>query len=143
MNSPAALIGLDVGGTALKALAFAPDGARLAEGTVPTCDDGTGAWLERARDLVRQIQTLVPGGAVVSVAAPGLPARDGRSIAYMPGRLDGLEGLDWQQWLELEGPVRVFNDAHAALLGEAWLGAARGATNVVLLTLGTGVGGAA
>jgi glucokinase len=36
----------------------------------------------------------------------------------------------------------VLNDAHAALLGEAWVGAARGREHVVLLTLGTGVGGA-
>jgi glucokinase len=61
----------------------------------------------------------------------------------MPGRLPGLEGLDWQQWLEMDSPVPVLNDARAALLGEVWLGAAKGATNVVLLTLGTGVGGAA
>src|SRR5207249_2187105 len=73
----------------------------------------------------------------------GLPARDGRSIASMPGRLAGLEGLNWQQWLGLAKPVPVFNDAQAALLGEVWLGAAKGAANAVLLTLGTGVGGAA
>jgi glucokinase len=36
----------------------------------------------------------------------------------------------------------VLNDAHAALLGEAWIGAARGCKNVAMLTLGTGVGGA-
>ena len=64
-------------------------------------------------------------------------------MAYMPGRLPGLEGLDWQEWLELDTAVPVFNDAQAALLGEVWLGAARNTTNVVLLTLGTGVGGAA
>ena len=39
-------------------------------------------------------------------------------------------------------PVPVLNDAQAALLGEVWLGAARGAANAMLLTLGTGVGGA-
>jgi glucokinase len=142
MNTPAALIGLDVGGTGLKALAFTSDGKQLAEAAIPTDDDGTKAWLDRARELVLRIRNEVAGDSVVSVAAPGLPAADGRSIAHMPGRLDGLETLDWQQWLGVAQPVRVFNDAHAALLGEAWLGAARGASNVVLLTLGTGVGGA-
>jgi glucokinase len=39
--------------------------------------------------------------------------------------------------------VPVLNDAHAALLGEAWIGAARGMHNIIMLTLGTGVGGAA
>jgi glucokinase len=142
MNSPSALIGLDVGGTGLKALAFAPDGKRLAEAATATCDNGTSAWLERARDLVNQVREQCPPSVAVSVAAPGLPAPDGRSIAHMPGRLSGLESLDWQQWLGMDAPVKVFNDAHAALLGEVWIGAARGASNVVLLTLGTGVGGA-
>jgi glucokinase len=59
----------------------------------------------------------------------------------MRGRLGEVEGLNWAQFLDRPAPV--LNDAQAALLGEAWLGAARGAANAVLLTLGTGVGGAA
>jgi uncharacterized phosphosugar-binding protein len=58
----------------------------------------------------------------------------------MPGRLRGLEGFDWAR--ALGAPVAVLNDSHAALLGEAWKGAAAGGRDVVLLTLGTGVGGA-
>ena len=42
----------------------------------------------------------------------------------------------------LEREVPVLNDAHAALLGEVWQGAAKGARDAILLTLGTGVGGA-
>src|SRR5262245_59602820 len=61
----------------------------------------------------------------------------------MPGRLQGLVGLVWSEFLGTPFPIPVLNDAHAALLGEAWLGAARGCENVIMLTLGTGVGGAA
>jgi glucokinase len=61
----------------------------------------------------------------------------------MPSRLQGLEGLDWTQFLGGGRPVPVLNDAHAALLGECWIGAAQGFHNVVMLTIGTGVGGAA
>ena len=43
---------------------------------------------------------------------------------------------------EAAHPVPVLNDAQAALLGEVWRGAARRSTNALLLTLGTGVGGA-
>ena len=57
-------------------------------------------------------------------------------------KLRGLEGLDWTDSLQTSHPVPVLNDAHAALLGEAWIGAAVGFLNAVLLTLGTGVGGA-
>jgi len=80
--------------------------------------------------------------AAIGVAAPGLSAKDERCIASMPGRLAGLEGLDWQEFLGFPQPVRVLNDAHAALLGEVWLGAAKSMRDVILLTLGTGVGGA-
>lgn len=143
MNERRSFIGLDVGGTNLKVIAFAPDGTQLAEQSAPTDDDGTKAWLERARTLVQNVVAACPRPAIVGVAAPGLTARDGRSIAFMPNRLAGLEGLDWQNWLKAEAPVPVFNDAKAALLGEVWRGAARLSSNVVLLTLGTGVGGAA
>src|SRR6185295_9391208 len=78
----------------------------------------------------------------IGVASPGLAAKDGKSIAYMRGRLDGIEGFIWTDFLNSPKPVFVLNDAHAALLGEVWQGAAKGYSNVVLLTLGTGVGGA-
>jgi glucokinase len=79
----------------------------------------------------------------IGLAAPGLAAANQSSIAFMPGRLPGLEGLVWQKFLKFAQPVPVLNDAHAALLGEVWRGAARRAQNAILLTLGTGVGGAA
>src|SRR5262245_42480426 len=105
--SPKSFIGLDVGGTNLKVLAFNPDGQVIAEGGLTTSEDGTIAWLDRARAVVRNVMERCPSPARVGVAAPGLPARDGRSIAFMPGRLAGLEGLDWQRWLELESSVPV------------------------------------
>ena len=52
----------------------------------------------------------------------------------------GLESLNWADFLER--PVQVLNDAHAAMLGEVWVGAAKGCQDVFMLTLGTGVGGA-
>ena len=143
MRGPTTFIGLDVGGTNIKCVAFTPTGKILAQETQPTADDGTKSWLNRAQDVARKILSEFPSDARVGVAAPGLPARDGRSIATMPERLHGLENLNWQKWLGLKEPVPVFNDGQAALLAETWLGAAKGATNVLLLTLGTGVGGAA
>jgi len=136
-------IGVDIGGSHIKALAFGADGKQLAEELVPTADDSTQQWLKRAQDVVSRIGTRCPGPLRVGVAAPGLVASDQRSIACMPGRLSGLERLDWQQALGLDAPIPVFNDAQAALLGEVWLGTAQGVRNVVMLTLGTGVGGAA
>ena len=101
-------------------------------------------WAEKIRALVQQLQQerCGPAGSI-GVSAPGLAAADGRSIVCMPERLQGLEGLDWTKFLGAPKMVPVLNDAHAALLGEAWVGAARGFENVIMLTLGTGVGGAA
>jgi glucokinase len=141
MNS---YIGIDVGGTNIKAVALTPAGRALIRALVPGRDLGPESWKDSAfiaYEAVRLTLNLPANG--VGVAAPGLAARDQRSIAIMPGRLPGLAGLDWQEFLKVAGPVPVMNDAQAALLGEMWRGAARGAQNAVLLTLGTGVGGAA
>ena len=53
--------------------------------------------------------------------------------------MEAVEGLDWRQRLKRD--IWVLNDAHAATLAEAWIGAAQGAQHALMLTLGTGVGG--
>lgn len=162
------VLGIDLGGSSVKAVAVTPEGQLLEQRNYPF---DANAPLDWAR-LVQKILRDFPAGHgaalhAVGLSAPGLAAADGRSIARMPGRLSGLEGLDWTEFLNAEcgagnaesvarasaegsalrvlrsAFIPVLNDAHAALLGEAWLGAARGFRNVFMLTLGTGVGGAA
>jgi glucokinase len=134
------LLGLDLGATRLKALCVTADGTELGRTTVPS--DGAD-WQALARQCVASLIDKHGTPHAIGVAAPGLPTPDESRIARMPGRLAGLEGLDWRQFLGFARPVPVLNDAHAALLGEVWLGAAKGGRDVVMLTLGTGVGGAA
>jgi glucokinase len=135
-------VGIDLGATHLKVVAVTPAGEELYRGSEPT-GRGRDGWTSRIRARLAALESdLGTPAARVGVAAPGLAARDGRSIAWMQGRLGDLQGLDWTEALDLGIPVPVLNDAHAALLGEAWIGAARGHANVLLLTLGTGVGGA-
>lgn len=133
------LLGLDLGGTRLKALCLTTDGEEIARATVPTGGDD---WQESVKSCVAGLLEKHGQPAAIGVAAPGLPSVDERCIAHMPGKLPGLEGLDWQDFLGFSDPIRVLNDAHAALLGEVWLGAAKSMRDVVLITLGTGVGGA-
>lgn len=139
-------IGIDLGGTAIKALALSAEGERLGEEEAATRDgefeDGVPAFAVGARQLVEGLEERHGGRAAVGICAPGLPSKDGDCIRAMPGRLEGLEGLVWKEALGREGPVPVLNDAHAALYGEAWKGAAAGLSDVMMLTLGTGVGGA-
>lgn len=143
MTNPYA-IGIDLGGSSVKGVVVTDDG-----GTLQTLhqdfDVGEGMeWALKIRGFVEEIEEKQKGVARwIGLSAPGLAARNARSIAYLPGRLSGLEGLDWTSYLDREEMVPVLNDGHAALLGEVWLGAARGFENVIMLTLGTGVGGAA
>jgi len=140
------LLGIDIGGTAIKAAAFSCEGKPLSTRTEPTLDgrlkDGRPAWAVAVRQLVADFAgELAAPARHIGLSAPGLAAADQRSIASLPNRLAGIEGFDWADWLGQR--VLVLNDAHAALLGEVWQGAALACRNVVMLTLGTGVGGAA
>jgi glucokinase len=135
-------IGIDLGGTNVKTVAVTAAGKILREDHFGTQDDSAARWMDATRAHVASVEQALGPASCVGVASPGLAARDERSIAWMMGRLDAVMGLDWTQHLERTKPVPVLNDAHAALVGETWLGAAAGARDVVMLTLGTGVGGA-
>lgn len=138
------IIGIDLGGSSVKTVAVTADGRTLTQSALSFDAETKMDWAQKIREVVEEIcreQGSAPSH--IGLSAPGLAAKDGRSIARMPGRLHGLEGLDWTAFFNAAHSVPVLNDAHAALLGESWIGAARGFQNVFLLTLGTGVGGAA
>lgn len=134
-------IGIDLGGTRIKGVLIdTATGAVLHRSITPT-DDGEGQPWQRA--IADTVQTLKQQATEpirgIGLSAPGLPTPDNTTIACMPGRLQGLEGFVWSDYLG--EPVRVLNDAHAALMAEARFGALRGVQHGLMLTLGTGVGG--
>src|SRR4051812_43682771 len=137
-------VGIDLGGTQLKAVAVTPAGDVLERASVPTEDRAVSVegWSAAMRGIIDRFTQAGDAPSAVGLCAPGLGARDGRSIACCPVKLQGLEGFDWTAGLGRSTPVPMLNDSHAALLGEAWLGAARGHKHAIMLTLGTGVGGA-
>lgn len=138
-------IGIDLGGTNIKAV-LVDESGRVADRASHATNDfssSIGDWSRAVSELIARFESATPGARpAVGFASPGLAAPDERSVAFLPGKLKGLEGFDWTAFLGREPLCPVINDAHAALLGEAWTGAAAGLRNVVLLTLGTGVGGA-
>jgi glucokinase len=136
-------IGIDLGGTNIKAVAVSEGGEVLAQANAPTSESGGADAVASnvARELASLEAELGGRASAVGMASPGLVARDGRSMASISGHLECVEGFDWAEYLTGRAPA-LLNDAHAALLGEVWRGAAAGARDAVLLTLGTGVGGA-
>jgi glucokinase len=136
-------IGIDIGGSAVKAACVSLDGEALSTDSVSTFATDE-SWPHRVRERVCELEQFHRTPArMIGIAAPGIASRDERSIWWMQGRLAELQGLDWTKFLDRDAKVPVLNDAHAALLGETWKGAAVGCRNLIMLTLGTGVGGAA
>jgi glucokinase len=137
-------IGIDLGGSSIKTLAVTAEGDALAKEIVEFDPEWQMDWANKVLLMLDELQTRQHHPAsCIGVSAPGLAAADRRSILCMPGRLQGLAGLNWTTFLGAKKSVPVLNDAHAALMGEAWLGAAQEFKDVFMLTLGTGVGGAA
>ena len=136
------LIGVDLGGTAIKLGRFSEQGALLAELEVPTPQPALPGAVLMA--IVEAVEQLDPERLAlrVGVGLPGPMDAAGR-VARICINLPGWEQVPLAEWLEpqLQRRVTLANDGNCALVGEAWLGAARGFKDVLLLTLGTGVGG--
>lgn len=137
------VIGIDLGGTAIKFGCFQQDGTCVLSKTVPTPQPSTPrAVLEAIVKEIEEIQSQSPCLAV-GLGTPG-PADAAGRIAKVAINL-----VDWQDvaiadYVEKSTslPTIIANDANCAGLGEAWLGAGKKFQNLLLLTLGTGVGGA-
>ena len=137
-------LGIDIGGTHIKAGMVDNQGAILASRTIETPPDLEGfvPALHEAIDWLTAA-TAQPEG--VGIGCKGRINPQNTEVEILPGTLHYLEGLRLSDLvgLPLEVPVFADNDARVALAGEVVWGAARGRQDVVMLTLGKGVGGAA
>jgi glucokinase len=138
-------IGVDLGGTNLRAAAFDELGHLLAKvsGSTPieTGPDAVVADIARAVDHLRE-QFGRDKLAGIGAGVPGNILMDQGIIAGW-GNMPSFNGYPMRAELEKRVGARVFleNDANAAALGEKWMGAGRSVDDLVMLTLGTGVGG--
>ena len=133
-------IGIDLGGTNVKGIVVNQTGAVIKQHYISTADNGDMTWRVNVLEMVLYLKNwLQEPISAVGMSAPGLPDAHNSCIAYLPNRLNGLENFAWGDYLGEK--TFVLNDAHAAVMAEATFGAAKGYQNVVLLTLGTGVGG--
>ncbi|WP_182544925.1 ROK family protein [Halosaccharopolyspora lacisalsi] len=133
-------VGVDVGGTSVRASVVDPQGAVLKTARVPTPDSVPAldaAIVEAVRGLVRDYPVTAVGLAVA-----GFVSADRRVVRFAPH-------LAWRHVAvadriaeQLELPVVLEHDANAAALAEQRFGAAEGARVAALVALGTGIGGA-
>lgn len=138
-------IGVDLGGTNLRASAVCPDGTVLEDFEIPThAADGPERVVERMVEGIVEVNEGHEGSSLigVGVGVPGLVRIEEGVVARAPN-LPGWNDFRLKARLEsaLGLPVIVENDANAAAMGEVWLGAGRDVDSLILLTLGTGIGG--
>ena len=139
------VIGVDIGGTTVKLGIFQDQGTLVEKWEIPTNRENKGerilpdvasSLLEKCKGRDLQPEQI----AGIGVGVPGPVVRDREALAAVNlywGHKDVAGELE--QALNLQ--VKVGNDANVAALGEMWAGSGRGTENLIMVTLGTGVGG--
>jgi glucokinase len=140
-------VGLDVGGTTMKAGVLDESGRVLGTATLPTeaqrgQEFGLRRMAETIREAVQNAGLALPQVSAIGVATPGtmdIPA----GIILDPPNLKPWQNVPVRQFIaDTFGlPTAFQNDANAAAYGEYWAGAGKGTHSMALFTLGTGVGG--
>jgi glucokinase len=140
------IIGVDVGGTQIRA-ALADETGALADETrvLTAAHEGPAAVIERIVACITRVRAALPAGGDlvgVGVGAPG-PLDPFAGVVLSPPNLPGWVNIPLRDILaERTGlPIELGNDANAAALGEWMFGAGRGRSNIVYITISTGIGG--
>ena len=137
----------DIGGTNIK-LAIVDRGRILLTREIPALPgDGLRHAMNRIAPIWRELcqQTTIAGADItaIGIALPAIVAPESGKILAVPGgKFADAPQFKLAAWIDKNfgKPAYWCNDAHAALAGEIKYGVARGAKNVGIITLGTGVG---
>lgn len=153
-HAPAYAVGVDLGGTNLKVALVEREAGLLRRATLPShATDGPLRVLDQIAEGVRRVVEAHPDRPAVlgvGVGAPGAISLD-RTTVHKPPNFPGWDAIHVPSGLgrRLEaagvapdGPIIVENDANVAGLGSAFYGAGRPFNSFLMVTLGTGVGGA-
>lgn len=139
------VFGVDIGGTTVKIGLFTNDGVMVDKWEITTRTDEGGKYI--LSDIADSVENKLVEKAIdktdvlgVGMGVPGPVKADGtvlRCVNLGWGIFNAADELS-----KLIGlPVKAGNDANMAALGEMWQGGGKGYTNIVMVTLGTGVGG--
>jgi len=134
------VIGVDIGGTKVAAAVVDEDGVMIDKLRVDTPAGTPGSVNDAIADLVWQLRERHEVDAV-GMGAPGFVSADRSTVLFTPNLSWRAEPLGAEMTERLKLPVVVENDANCAAWAEVRFGVARGERNVVVLTIGTGIGG--
>lgn len=144
------VIGVDMGATNIVCVLSSKDGEIITRDTSKTL--GSEGKEKTISQIINSAKNVLKEGEKLGVSAKSIlgmgiggpgPINSDDGIIYIAPNIPGWINTSLAEELrnELELPVFLENDANAAALGEWWLGAGKGVNNLVLLTLGTGIGG--
>jgi glucokinase len=138
-------IGVDLGGTNLRAAAISSDGVILDRVSVAAnFHAGPESVIKHIADTVKDLRTRVGRASLrgVGIGVPGFIDIEA-GVILGSANLPGFQGLPVRDEIQkyLGTPIVLENDANAAALGEMWIGAGKKVKDLVLITLGTGIGG--
>jgi glucokinase len=149
MPADAVVLGLDLGGTQIRAAAVLPDGERLARRTAATpLSSGAEAIYAASADLLRRVIADLPDGARHRLVAIGVssmgPVDPWRGLVVDPPNVVVLRDAPLADEMEARVglPAYLERDTNVAAFAEHWLGAARGCRDFLYVTVSTGLGGA-
>lgn len=138
--------GIDLGGTRVK-MGLVADGVVLAQKIVSAqAASGLAAYLPQLQYEVEamagRMQLPMAGLQGVGMAFPGLVNTKSKKITYTNKKYDDAIAMDIAQWVNdiWKVPFVIDNDAHMAAIGEWKYGAGRGTDDMVMMTIGTGIG---
>lgn len=140
-----ASIGIDMGGTSIK-LGLVSNGVIIDSAKVPASAHVT--LQQRLHELIDPVDAMLKkhGAEIagVGIAFPGIVDSDEKRILSRYVKYPDAQKVDFAAWAQRawRTSFAIENDARAALLGEWQYGAGRGCQDLVLITLGTGVGSA-
>lgn len=136
------VIGIDIGGTKINACLIDEHGNIIERHMLDTeASKGRDVVLNNINKSINAIS--YKEASAIGIGTPGfIDSKNG--IITFAGNINGWTGLNLKEAIEksINLPVFVENDANIALVAEKWLGACKDAENVVMITLGTGLGGA-
>ena len=139
------VFGVDIGGTTVKIGLFSTEGDLLDKWEITTRTDDGGAYI--LSDIAESIEAKLVEKSItksdvqgVGMGVPG-PVKDDGTVIKCVNLGWGVFNASEELSSIIGLPVKVGNDANMAALGEYWQGGGKGFSNVVMVTLGTGVGG--